>query len=111
MSTSNNPANPPPPTNPNPPINPAPAAQQHHVSKFREDLSKFIEILKKASKKLIIWLFFTVIIGLLPIIASGLLGHFNHTLKDNFDLFFHGELLIISFVLAADAMGDLINSN
>ena len=126
MSTSNNPANQTPTTNTNlsitnnSPVTPASVVQQSLTSssakqsigsRLRVVFPKFMGIFKKVIKKLVIWFIFTVAIGLLPIIASWFLGHFDHKLSDPFDLFFRGELLIIAFALAADAMGDLVNSN
>ena len=120
MSSSNNTANPPIPVIPDPAaslssastIQPgSPSSTTQSPGSEGAFFPKFIKILQKASKKLFIWFVFTVVVGLLPIVASWFLGHFDRKLADPIDLFVHGELLIISFALAADAMGDLFNSN
>ncbi len=69
-----------------------------------------IEISKRVKKKLIIWTTFSVVIGSLPIILNMLILFTNNKPIDFFDLFAHGELLLISIAIAADAIGDMIYS-
>ncbi len=113
-SSSNNPTSlpiPPTPNNPNTTIIPtSPVTAQSPSLKKQVFFSKSKSVLKKASRKLFNWFIFTVIIGLMPITISIIFGNFDHKLSDVFNLFIHGELLIICFALAADAMGDLVSN-
>jgi hypothetical protein len=66
------------------------------------------EASRKVRKKLIIWTTFSVIIGSLPIMLNMMILFSNNKPIAFFDLFAHGELLLISVAIAADAVGDMI---
>jgi|SRR5579859_2811825 len=66
------------------------------------------ELRKRIQKKLIIWSTFSVLVGLLTILASLLASISNGKSMNFFDLISHGELLLISMAIAADALGDMI---
>jgi hypothetical protein len=68
------------------------------------------EISRKIQKKLIIWTTFSVLIGSFPIILNLLILFAQNKPIYFFDLFAHGELLLISIAIAAGAMGDMIYS-
>lgn len=66
------------------------------------------ELSRRIQKKLIIWTTFSVIIGSFPIILNLLILFAQNKPIYFFDLFAHGELLLISIAIAAGAMGDMI---
>jgi hypothetical protein len=56
------------------------------------------------------WLFFSVLIGLLPIIASAISLKMKGTGPTAARLLTHGELLLIASALCAAALGEIIGS-
>ena len=66
------------------------------------------EASRKVRKKLIIWTTFSVIMGSLPIVLNMMILFSNNKPIAFFNLFAHGELLLISVAIAADAVGDMI---
>jgi hypothetical protein len=66
------------------------------------------DIARKVRKKLIIWTTFSVLIGSLPVVLNMMILFSNNKPVAFFDLFAHGELLLISVAIAADAIGDMI---
>lgn len=69
-----------------------------------------LEVSNRIKKKLIIWTTFSVFIGSLPVILNMLILYTDSKPIHFFDLFAHGELLLISVAIAADAVGDMIYS-
>lgn len=66
------------------------------------------EASREVRKKLIIWTTFNVIVSSLPVVLNIMILFSNNKPIALFDLFSHGELLLISVAIAADAVGGMI---
>ncbi len=56
------------------------------------------------------WLFFSVLVSLVPLVLSGLILRDHGLLKSMSDVWARGELFLISLIGTAAAVGDLITS-
>ncbi len=67
-----------------------------------------IELSRRVQKKLMVWSTFSVLIGSFPLILNMLILFTQNKPIAFFDLFSHGELLLISTAISGAAMGDMI---
>jgi hypothetical protein len=86
-------------------------AVQDNESPAKDDEKVLARHRKKRRSNLLRWLGFSVVIGLLPILASGIISTATQKPFSLEETLSHGELLIISIAIVVEALRDLLYAN